>query len=163
MIFENDVLQHVSMEEGRFRPDGSAFTADYFLKDHLGNVRALINENKTLLEETHYYPFGLSMIGIGYQNITIPENKKKFNRIEQTKELGLNQYEAFFRTMDPQLGRWWQIDPKPNFMESPYVAMGNNPIMNMDFLGDTARGVTRADAKRLVLEIRKSIGGKQKT
>lgn len=66
-----------------------------------------------------------------------PENKKKFNGIEHTTDLALNQYDAFYRNADPQIGRWWQIDPKPNMAESPYAMMGNNPIRFSDPLGDT--------------------------
>jgi RHS repeat-associated protein len=71
-----------------------------------------------------------------------PKNKKKFNAIEQVAELDLNQYEAFYRNADPQIGRWWQIDPKLNMGESPYSMMGNNPILNTDPLGDTIRAKT---------------------
>ena len=91
-----------------------------------------------LLEESHYYPFGLVMSGISSKALNgAPENKKKYNGIEYENSFDINIGEAFFRTHDPQLGRWWQIDPRPNDMMSPYCAMDNNPIKNLDFLGDT--------------------------
>ncbi|WP_165824046.1 Ig-like domain-containing protein [Pseudochryseolinea flava] len=39
MIYENDVLQFILHPEGRVLPKGSDWEYQYFLKDHLGNVR----------------------------------------------------------------------------------------------------------------------------
>ena len=99
----------------------------------------VIHTRSPILEETHYYPFGLTMAGISSKALNgLAENKFKFNGIEQNTDLDLNMYDAFYRNFDPQIGRWWQIDPKPNDSESPYAAMSNNPILYSDFLGDTS-------------------------
>lgn len=78
------------------------------------------------------------MAGISSKSAGGLENKKKYNGIEHTTDLDLNQYDAFFRTLDPQIGRFWQIDPQTDLLESytPYESMGNNPISNVDPLGD---------------------------
>lgn len=78
------------------------------------------------------------MAGISSKAAGGTENRKGFNGIEHTTDLDLNQYDAFYRTLDPQIGRFWQIDPKPDLSESLYSAMSNNPILKADFLGDTA-------------------------
>ena len=98
----------------------------------------LTHERGHLLEETHYYPFGLTMAGISSRSAGGLVNKKKYNGIEYENSFDLNIGETFFRTHDPQLGRWWQIDPKPSFDVSPYAAMDNNPVSKADFLGDVA-------------------------
>jgi RHS repeat-associated protein len=90
-----------------------------------------------LTETTDYNPWGLTMKMLSSKAFGKIENKYKHNGYEQNETFDLNLYESFYRTHDPQLGRFWQVDPKPTDFESLYAAMGNNPIAYNDILGDS--------------------------
>ncbi|MEI9811055.1 MAG: RHS repeat-associated core domain-containing protein [Bacteroidota bacterium] len=98
-----------------------------------------------LLEETHYYPFGLTMAGISSKALAFGSltNRYKFNDGTELEDKefsdgsGLDLYATEFRGYDPQIGRFWQIDELASFDYdySPYAFANNNPILLNDPLG----------------------------
>lgn len=78
------------------------------------------------------------------------ENKKKFNGIELNSDFDINMYDAFYRNYDSQIGRFWQLDPKPSDSISLYAFAFNNPMRYADPLGDTAIvGLNKSAARGL--------------
>ena len=93
-----------------------------------------------LLEETHYYPFGLTMAGISSKAMMFgePENKKnKFQNQEYDDALGVDYYEFKYRNHDPQIGRFIQVDPLANkyVYNSTYAFSENHVTSHVELEG----------------------------
>ncbi|WP_052323998.1 RHS repeat-associated core domain-containing protein [Flavihumibacter sp. ZG627] len=99
----------------------------------------VVHKPGPILEETHYYPYGLVMAGISSKSAGSLTNKYKFGGKElQSNEFsdntGLEMYDFGARNYDPQIGRWHTVDPLAHKLPSwsPYAAFACNPIMFID-------------------------------
>ncbi|WP_138484932.1 DUF6443 domain-containing protein [Dyadobacter bucti] len=117
-----------------FRKDSLCF--DYYLKDHLGNVRVVFDEKGKILQKTDYYHFGLPINRDGappqVQNWV---NRYLYNGKELQVGSGYLDYGA--RMYMPEVGRWGVVDAmaeKNNDM-SGYSYAVNNPMLFTDPFG----------------------------
>ena len=110
----------------------------YHLKDHLGNVRAVVSagtNNNTLVHQSNeYYPFGMVLTknATSSQGIVVP-NKYKYNGKEE-QEMPGKWLDYGARFYDPALGRWHSVDPLAEKYRkwSPYNYCVDNPIRFID-------------------------------
>uniref|UniRef100_UPI001FCAD940 RHS repeat-associated core domain-containing protein n=1 Tax=Bacteroides rodentium TaxID=691816 RepID=UPI001FCAD940 len=100
----------------------------YYLKDHQGNNRVVINQSGSVEETNHYYPFG------GVFASTTNVQPYKYNGKEYDTKKGLNWYDYGARHYDATLGRFTTVDVlcDKHFEISPYAYCGNEPIGRID-------------------------------
>ncbi|WP_245189770.1 RHS repeat-associated core domain-containing protein [Lunatimonas salinarum] len=86
-----------------------------------------------IVQQTDYYPYGL--IARKFVRAGEKETKELFQGKTYDELTGWYDFHA--RQYDAALGRWFGVDPQNQFA-SPYLAMGNNPVMMVDPDGEIA-------------------------
>ena len=133
VIYENGTQKLLLTEEGYVDLSASTPAYYYYLKDHQGNNRVVINSSGTVAETNHYYPFG------GAFSTSTNVQPYKYNGKELDTKNGLNWYDYGARHYDAALGRFMTQD---RFAEkystlSPYQYAANSPVCNVDVNGDS--------------------------
>ena len=125
-IYENGVLIKVLTEDGYITVKDAK--PHYFIQDHQGNNRVIVDKDGKVEETNHYYPFG----GVFANSTSV--QPYKYNSKELDKTNGLYWYDYGARQYDATIGRWHITDPKSEkyFYESPYIYCANNPIYFID-------------------------------
>ena len=125
VVYENGTPKYLLTEEGYVTLTDKKY--HYFLKDHQGNNRVVVDAAGTVEEVNHYYPFGGTFASTSVQPY-------KYNGKEYDDKKELNWYDYGARHYDAATGRFTAIDPMTEkyFEISPYTYCVNNPIKFVD-------------------------------
>jgi RHS repeat-associated protein len=93
-----------------------------------------IDGTSEILQESHYYAFGMACDGPWMRDATAEKYKYLYNGKELNEDFGLNMSDYGARWYDAAVGRWWSVDPLAEKYRrmSPYNYAANNPIRFID-------------------------------
>ncbi|RMG43055.1 MAG: hypothetical protein D6732_00495 [Methanobacteriota archaeon] len=145
LLDENDnPLFYNIADVGRFVP-GTNGSSYYYLTDHLGSIRVIVDESGNVVGYTDYYPFGMAMPGRVMSNLS--NDFYKYNAKQLDDDYGLNWHDYGWRPYDAEIGRWVRVDPLAEKYPSlsAYVFVANNPLNLIDPNGEYITSIRTED------------------
>ena len=131
LVYNNDRLSTILFDGGYASVDESGgIVMHFYVKDHLGSNRLVVDGNGNIETVNHYYPFG-ALMG---DRCGVSRNKYKYIGKELDTMYGWNMQDHEARWYDPVLGRWMATDP----LQEKYASVSsygyciNNPIVLID-------------------------------
>jgi len=138
VVYKGDkTIDYIPASTGLIRKVGADFVRQYNINDHLGNVRAVVNQSGTIEQASDYYPYGLAF---NYNNLDknryLYNGKELQNQTLATTFFGV--YDYGVRHYDPVIGRWNSVDPmgEKYYNISSYNYAANNPLLFIDINGE---------------------------
>ncbi len=125
-IYEDGILDKILLENG-YIDDGKYYI---YVRDHLGNNRLVADADGKVIQDTHYYPFGMSFAeSTGQEKQPYKYNNKEFDSMAE-----LNWYDYVARMLTMDIPGFTTLDPKSEeyFSWSPYAYAANNPLKYID-------------------------------
>ena len=132
IVYESGNQKYLLNQEGYY--DLVAGGYHYYLKDHLGNNRVIINQSGAVQQTNYYYPYGGTFASSTNGSNTQPY---KYNGKELDTHNGLNWYDYGARHYDPAIARWTAQDPlaEKYYAWNPYNYCVSNPLRFIDIDG----------------------------
>jgi RHS repeat-associated protein len=122
-------MESCAFTGGRFVATATGVEARYFVTDHLGSVRAVVNDDGEVLERNDYYPFGSR-----WDDGLLSDNRYRYNGKEAQAFLNNPYLDYGARQYDSDGAVWLGKDPlsEKYYPISPYSFCANNPIKFVD-------------------------------
>ena len=135
-------LESVASAGGHTYKTDSGYEVRYFITDHLGSVRAVVNADGEIVEQNDYMPYGTLHANSALQN---GDNRYLYGGKELQTDFGVNYYDSFARFQRND-GAFNSIDPKAEnyFHISPYAYCAGNPVAQIDEDGNSPKLATTA-------------------
>ncbi|NLZ72426.1 MAG: RHS repeat-associated core domain-containing protein [Bacteroidales bacterium] len=126
MIYEDNTLKRI-LVDGGYIEDGRYH---FYVQDHLGNNRMVVDQEGAVAQITHYYPFGMSFA----ESTNASKQPYKYNGKELDMENSLNTYDYEARLLGVAVPRFTTMDPlaEKYYSISPYAYVLNNPLKYID-------------------------------
>ena len=138
--------------------DGSSIQQRYFITDHLGSTRVVLNNAGNVLERYDYYPYG-EKIDVSVAN-TGNTDYLYTGKESQNALFGINWYDsaARFQTTD---GIFTSLDPlaEKYYHISPYAYCAGNPVNQIDLNGQEIQ-VSEEYQEQFLDDLKKVFGEK---
>lgn len=117
--------------------DGTPTNWNYYITDHLGSTRMVVDSRNNIKETISYYPFGSEMTMTAPAQLTPNPNWQpyRFTGKELVKQNGLNMYDFGARWYDVAgVPVWTSMDPlcEKNYSITPYSYCNGDPVNLID-------------------------------
>ena len=128
-LYEGGVLKRILFDGGYVEGRDTGPVYMFFLRDHLGSVRAVVSETGAVQQRNNYFPYGDLFPSASNDS---SGNRYRYTGKESGDEISLYDFSARF--LHTRFGRFTTIDPLAEKYPgiSPYAYCNGNPVNFVD-------------------------------